>query len=117
VTVTFTGVLRRRDEIEYLKECIKMSRCNITQELEVHHKRRDGGNDIENAEVLCQSCHENTSTYGVEGKSPPAFSDETKKEALKRAGNRCECEKEGCHIGDDDLKFVKEAYSNSAMRR
>jgi hypothetical protein len=74
-----------------------MSRCNATENLEIHHKRRNGENGIDNAQVLCQACHENTSTYGEEGKSPPAFSGDTKKAALKRAGNRCECEKDNCH--------------------
>ena len=41
-----------------------MARCNRTKELEVHHKRRYGGNGIENAEVLCHECHINTDTYG-----------------------------------------------------
>jgi hypothetical protein len=30
-----------------------MPRCWRTTNLEVHHKRRDGGNDTTNAEVLC----------------------------------------------------------------
>jgi 5-methylcytosine-specific restriction endonuclease McrA len=75
-----------------------MARCNRTWGLEVHHKRRDGGNGIDNAEVLCKECHAATSTYGITGKSPEPFSQETKDKALKRAGNRCECTKTGgCH--------------------
>lgn len=74
-----------------------MSRCSATKNLEVHHKRRDGGNGIGNAQVLCQHCHENTSSYGTQGKSPPEFSSETKKAALERAENQCECEKDDCH--------------------
>jgi len=31
-----------------------MSRCTRTANLEFHHKNRNGSNDIENAEVLCQ---------------------------------------------------------------
>jgi 5-methylcytosine-specific restriction endonuclease McrA len=85
-----------------------MSRCKATEDLEIHHKRRDGGNDIENAQVLCQSCHVNTSTYGIEGKSPPEFSSKTKEKALIRAGNRCECKKDGCHSGDEELKTIKQ---------
>ena len=81
-----------------------MSRCNSKEKLEVHHKRRDGGNDIKNAQVLCHECHVNTTSYGVPGKSPPDFSAETKEEALLNAGNCCECEKEGCHIGVDEQK-------------
>ena len=75
-----------------------MSRCFSKNNLEVHHKRRDGGNGIENAQVLCQDCHANTSTYGVEGKSPPPFSKETKDTAKELAGYRCECEKGDCHL-------------------
>jgi 5-methylcytosine-specific restriction endonuclease McrA len=74
-----------------------MSRCTATRNLEVHHKRRDGGNDITNAQVLCQSCHSNTSTYGTPGKSPPDFSEATKQEALQKAGHQCECMKDNCH--------------------
>ena len=82
-----------------------MSRCNSKENLQVHHRRRDGGNGIENAMVLCQLCHVNTSTYGTEGKSPPPFSDETKEAAKKRAGYRCECEKEECHYSEEDRKI------------
>lgn len=61
-------------------------RCNSTNTLEVHHKRRDGGNNIDNAEVLCHECHTHTSTYGVLGDSPDDFDEATKKSAMKRAG-------------------------------
>jgi hypothetical protein len=88
-----------------------MSRCTATTDLEVHHKRRDGGNDIENAQVLCQSCHENTSSYGKHGESPPEFSSQTKEDALKRAGNRCECERSGCHTGNGPSKAIAETIS------
>jgi len=75
-----------------------MSRCTAIRFLEVHHIRTDGGNGQGNARVLCQKCHENTSSYGSAGhKSPAAFSAATKTEALKLAGNRCECVKEHCH--------------------
>ncbi len=73
-----------------------MGRCKETRNLEVHHKRRDGGNGIDNAEVLCEACHAITSTYGVSGKSPLPFSSEVKVQALKRAGNRCECTRISC---------------------
>jgi len=74
-----------------------MARCVRTQNLEVHHKRIDGGNDLGNAQVLCKDCHVNTSTYGSTGhKSPPPFDVGTKESALKRAGNRCECDKGDC---------------------
>lgn len=75
-----------------------MARCTRTSNLEVHHKRRDGDNDLSNAVVLCQTCHENTSTYGLSGKTPPAFDQATKGKALKNAGNQCECTStKGCH--------------------
>jgi hypothetical protein len=75
-----------------------MSRCIATEELEVHHKDRNDGNDIDNAQVLCHSCHEKTGTYGKEGKSPPDFSEKTRQEALDRAGHRCECEIDDCRV-------------------
>jgi len=73
-----------------------MARCSRTRNLEVHHKRRDGGNGLDNAEVLCSDCHANTSTYGTPGKSPEPFSQETKDRALKRAGHQCECTRYTC---------------------
>lgn len=73
------------------------SRCFNTRNLEVHHKRVDGGNGLDNAMVLCHKCHVNTHSYGDSNhKSPEPFSEETKKAALKRAGNRCECTKGTC---------------------
>jgi len=75
-----------------------MARCTNTKNLEVHHKRVDGGNELDNAEVLCQDCHANTSSYGdTEHDSPPAFTQKTKDEALEQAGNRCECTRISCH--------------------
>lgn len=73
------------------------SRCFNTKDLEVHHKRIDGGNNLDNAMVLCHRCHVNTDSYGDSNhKSPPAFSETTKILALARAGNRCECTKGTC---------------------
>ena len=76
-----------------------MSRCTSKTELEVHHKRRDGGNGFDNAELLCQDCHEATETYGKEGPTPPAFGAFVKTYVRWiRARNRCECTREGgCH--------------------
>lgn len=75
-----------------------MRRCTRTQGLEVHHKRRDGSNDLNNAQVLCSKCHAATSTYGVPGKTPPEFSPRIKEIALAIAGNQCECTSDrGCH--------------------
>lgn len=73
-----------------------MARCNSKTNLEVHHKRRDGGNDLDNAEVLCHDCHVNTDTYGKEGDSPKSFTQKIKEEALERAENMCECKRTGC---------------------
>ena len=75
-----------------------MSRCMVTWGLEVHHIRRNGGNELDNAQVLCQSCHVATSTYGAPGNPPPDFSQDTKDRALLRAGHQCQCTKmSGCH--------------------
>jgi len=75
-----------------------MARCARTWGLEVHHKRRDGGNNLNNAEVLCGPCHEATSTYGQPGPSPPPFSDLIRNLALECANNQCQCERIGsCH--------------------
>ena len=73
-------------------------RCTRKSNLEIHHKRRDGGNNFDNAEVLCKTCHVATTTYGSPGQTPPPFSESVKDRALRRAGNRCECTKvAGCH--------------------
>ncbi len=75
-----------------------MARCSRRSGLEVHHIRRDGGNDLSNAKVLCQRCHEATGSYGVHGAESKPFSEETKKKALERAGYQCECTSDkGCH--------------------
>lgn len=80
------------------KKVIDMSRCTKTRNLEVHRIRRDGGNDLSNAKVLCQPCHEKTATFGAPGKTPPPFDEETNQRALRRAGNQCECTStQGCH--------------------
>jgi 5-methylcytosine-specific restriction endonuclease McrA len=72
-------------------------RCTSTRNLEIHHIRRDGGNKIDNAQVLCQPCHANTHTYGKPGYSPQPFPQDVKDAALKKAGNRCECVRDNCH--------------------
>lgn len=73
-----------------------MSRCTNSNNLEVHHKRRDGGNGIDNAIVLCSSCHSKTATYGVSGKSPEPFDQLTKTVAMITAKYRCECTMDIC---------------------
>ncbi len=75
-----------------------MARCTRTRNLEVHHKRRDGGNGLDNAQVLCPPCHAGTGSYGTSGTAPPPFSEDTKRRALARAGNQCQCTStRGCH--------------------
>ena len=72
-------------------------RCIQTLDLEVHHINRNGGNSLNNAQVLCQNCHKKTLSYGTPGISPPEFSEETKKKALQQAENRCQCIRNNCH--------------------
>jgi 5-methylcytosine-specific restriction endonuclease McrA len=75
-----------------------MARCTRTRDLEVHHKRRDGGTGIDNAEVLCPTCHQATTSYGTPGKSPAPFSEDVKAKAIRNAGSQCECIRTGgCH--------------------
>lgn len=75
-----------------------MTRCTRTTNLEAHHIRRDGGNGIDNAKILCQKCHAATHTYGIPGKSPEPFPEYIKELALSKAGYRCECTSDsGCH--------------------
>ncbi len=74
------------------------NRCTRTTNLEVHHKRRNGGNGLENAQVMCQKCHAATHTYGTPGHSPEPFPQSVKDQALKNSGYRCECTNDyGCH--------------------
>ena len=90
-----------------------MARCTRKYVLEVHHKNRNGGNDLGNAEVLCEPCHEATSSYGTLGTSPPAFSQETKEAALQRAGWQCECTRSGgCHQQESEYFYlvIHESY-------
>lgn len=75
-----------------------MGQCTRTTNLEIHHIKRDGGNDISNAQVLCQKCHSATHTYGEPGHSPLDFPADVKKKALENAGNQCQCTSyRGCH--------------------
>jgi len=50
-----------------------MARCARTNDLQVHHKRRAGGNDLDNAQVLCKPCHEATATFSTPGNPPHHF--------------------------------------------
>ncbi len=72
-----------------------MFRCTRTMSLDIYQKRQDGGDNLDNAEVLCHQCHE---ANGEKGDSPADFSELTMLAVLKRAGGHCECERtEGCH--------------------
>jgi hypothetical protein len=82
-----------------------MARCNSNHNLVVHHIKRDGGNNLNNAEVLCSVCYSNITTLNNpgpgepilhEGTPPPPFAQQTINEALARAHNRCECERLTC---------------------
>ena len=81
---------REDEETQKRKEEV-MARCTRTDNLEVHHKSRSGGNGLNNAQVLCELCHKTTPSYGDPGTSPPPFNEETKEQALREAGRRCEC--------------------------
>jgi hypothetical protein len=75
-----------------------MERCLRTADLEVHYIRRDRGQGLDNATVLCRHCYELMDSSPPAGPEPPPFSDEIKRQALERAGDRCECESSGgCH--------------------
>ena len=74
------------------------ARCTRTADLNVYHLRRDGGNDLDNAQVLCRQCHAAAKGYELPGRKPPAFDQATNEAALERAGHQCECTRIGaCH--------------------
>ena len=76
-----------------------MARCPSHSELQVHFRRRDGGNGLANAEVLCRRCRESAVRIGAG--EPPPFDDATRESALRLAGYRCECTRAaGCHPGE-----------------
>jgi cytochrome c553 len=75
-----------------------MTRCTRKNDLDIHHKRRDGGNGLDNAEVLCRTCHVATGASGGPDTLPPVFDQYTKYMAQIRAGYQCECMRTGgCH--------------------
>ena len=74
-----------------------MERCDETVGLEVHHKDRSAGNNLDNAQVLCQPCHKKTLSFATQGTSPPDFTEETRQAALGIAGNQCQCTRMYCH--------------------
>ncbi len=75
-----------------------MERCTRTTELEVRHIRKDGGNGLDNATVLCHHCYAALDLPTGSGPEPPPFDEETKRKAIERAEGRCQCESSGgCH--------------------
>jgi len=76
-----------------------MIRCIKTTNLEVHYKRTDGGNDIDNAVVLCPHCYATITGNGAHGNTPVSFSSGVKEQALRKANRRCECRSDiiSCH--------------------
>lgn len=72
-------------------------RCNSSKDLEIHHISRQVGNTLSNAQVLCKACHVKTPTYGKPGGNTTPFPNDIKEQALKRAGNKCECTTDRCH--------------------
>jgi len=75
-----------------------MLRCTSKRDLQVYHIRKNGGNGIGNAVVLCSKCHVASSSYDIPGEKPPDFDQETIKNAMIRATYQCECKSSrGCH--------------------
>ncbi len=75
-----------------------MTKCTRTEDLVVHHIRWDGGNSLENAQVLCHKCYEAAKTNGTPGKTPEPFGEHTKQLALLLSNFQCECiNSNGCH--------------------
>ena len=64
--------------------------------MEVYHKKRDGGNGLDNAVVLCPECYGKKITYRIESVISLPFSISTKDAAFRRAFNRCECDRPIC---------------------
>jgi hypothetical protein len=87
------------------------TRCNATEDLEVHHKNRgitdqEGLNNISNAEVLCGKCHDEVRQGLSKPKGDPKFSEDVKKKAKSLSGNQCECEREECHSSIENLNHL-----------
>jgi hypothetical protein len=75
-----------------------MGRCTRTRNLQVHHIRRDLGNDISNAQVLCEQCRAAACSYGAAGGRTPQFDQGIQDRALRNAENQCQCIRtSGCH--------------------
>jgi RNA-directed DNA polymerase len=44
----------------------RCTQCGSTEELEVHHLKPSGGNRLDNLQTLCQKCHVQTPSYGID---------------------------------------------------
>jgi 5-methylcytosine-specific restriction endonuclease McrA len=73
-----------------------MGRCYSQYGLEVHPIRQDGGDGLDNAEVLCARCHLAASTSGDPGGRPPDLEEATRTVARLLAGNKCQCTRATC---------------------
>jgi hypothetical protein len=73
-----------------------MARCERINDLDVYQKRRDGGDDLQNVEVLCRKCYVATATHGDPGTTTPEVDGYTKYLAWTIAGHRCECTRTHC---------------------
>ena len=76
-----------------------MTRCIKTTNLEVYYIRTEGGNDVDNAVVLCQRCYFNTNGNATHPKIPTSFPPTVIEKAIHRAKGRCECKSDiqSCH--------------------
>ena len=76
-----------------------MPQCNRTKNLKVYLKRKNGGNELDNAIVMCDECYK-AFIYGGENSEDESnqFSETTKMLAMVLAHYRCECtSSNGCH--------------------
>ena len=75
-----------------------MPQCGRTENLKVHYKRKNGGNELDNAIVLCDKCYKATLSNSEMDDELEFFTETTKMLALVLAHYRCECtSNSGCH--------------------
>ncbi len=69
-----------------------MAHCARTKGLHVYHLSLHGGEDLDNAIVLCEQCFAETPPHWRRFiNDPPDFSAEVHAEALSKAGGICQC--------------------------
>lgn len=73
-----------------------MSQCQNIKNIDVRHKRSNRGNDLDNAEVLCQACYEKTAMYKQSKYVTEPFPNNIKAVAMALAKNKCQCTRVGC---------------------